>query len=170
MAAVLAIGAGFWGLWWQAGSQQRRENSRAVIEEVRRLNLMLGAIFTMRARMEPHSDVDLRLLHSRLGPVDEVASLIRTVPLMDFVDWRVAFAINQSIDCFVTLRQLASTKGVGMHPSEFFGSGNKLRTDTIAYLRAAERQIDISVRERSGQSVAGALEEWSAVLLETPKT
>ena len=170
VAAVGAIGFGYWGLRRQAGRQQRIEVERATAEEVRRLNLLFGAIFTMRARIESYSHPDFRLFYSRLGPVDEVVKLIRAVPLLDLVDWRVAFTINQAVDCFAILRSDGKFAGTGTPPQTWFDSNDRLRRDVVAYLHAAERQIGKSVCERNGQSVASALKEWSAVLLETPKT
>ena len=160
-AALLAIVAGFAGLFFQAWNQRRTEVERLVAEDMRRMGILAGAVVTMRVRLEQNPDRDLRLRQSEWGAVDEAVALIRTVPLLNIPNWRVAFAINQSVDSFKGLNVEANFIGKGYPSDAWFDNGHKLLCDTINYLKEAERQIGAFAFERNVENPVTAIQAWS---------
>lgn len=148
IVAMIAVIAGAVGLVWQAGENRRLEVVRVRVEESRRLGIVFGAVFDLRARLEASTWHELGPYQANWRRVDEAVELLRTIPLLDLPDWKVAFAIRQAVDSYAYLRRWVPHDGSSLPPPEWHTVAYQRVDDARAHASKALEHIRESLNTR----------------------
>lgn len=151
-AATLAIVAGAYGLYWQAGNQRKSEVRREAAEEVRRLNILYGAVYDLRIRIKASTWHELGPFETDWERPDQAAKLLRTVPLLDVPDWRVAFAMRQAVDTYAMLRRTVPYRGKGDPHRVWTENAYRLIEAADAHVMQAQDHIRAAIEQRKAKA------------------
>ena len=144
-----AIGAAFVVLWFQSGNQRRAELKKVRDEDVRRLNILYGAVFHMRDKLTKISERDMGLYYADWATVDQASRLLQSVPLMDIPDWTVSLSMAHAADCYGALDQFTPYVGDRVPPMKWFTEGMALLLRAIESHSDAEAYITKALNMRT---------------------
>ncbi|CAN7457505.1 hypothetical protein LJR099_003080 [Variovorax paradoxus] len=160
VGSVVAIAAGALAVWWQVHRQAVLQTAQLRAEEVRRLSIMLSAVFDLRARLKVSTWHELGPYQGKenWNRTDEAVELLRSIPLFEVPDWQVAFAVRQAVDTYALLRRTVPYEGVGDPTREWHNVAYELVETAVAHCAQTQRHIHDALVRRDAKVPVLAVE------------
>jgi hypothetical protein len=150
--ASIATASGAYGLWWQAKQLKDSEERRLVTEDVRRLQIVMAALFDMQMRLQAKIYLELGIHQAEWSAVDQATNLLESINLLEIPDWKLTFAIRQAVDRYRAFRVLVPFPDAPkLPPKKWHIDAQTMLDDTVSHFDRARQCAMTAIQDRGGK-------------------